>query len=195
MLLDGYESRAAAAYEIFEIPGLANMAKELDSVYGFDSTADWGAQDVSVEIDDAQISQNLACGGQSFTATTRVLLANGKTRPIASLKPGDKVLATNMLSNAAYNARIGLGIGSGRNVAAAQVAGLDEPVIGISRGSGYHAENDILNHSKRKGSIQARLPPFTANGNRVLYVSRCLMKSYHPELRLHGQSHGALILQ
>jgi RHS repeat-associated protein len=334
MLLNDYENRAAAAYGIFEIPGLANMAKELDSAYGFDSTAEWGAQDVTIEIDDAQISQNLACGGQSFTATTQVLLASGKTRPIASLKPGDKILATNthtgvttaepvaavlvhydtnlynltirvgryravihttanhlfwnqithtwtpadslqlgarlhtpsqtiasilhgrspkthtgwmwdltipqehdfyvvvsrfvkfdtqivrgasdqasvlvhnsndcggqigynsdMLSNAAYNARIGSGIGSGRNVAAAQVAGLDEPVIGISRGSGYHAENDILNHSKRKGSIQARLPPFTANGNRVLYVSRCLMKSYHPELRLHGQSHGALILQ
>jgi hypothetical protein len=31
----------------------------------------------------------------SFTASTRVLLANGTAVPIASLKPGDKVLATN----------------------------------------------------------------------------------------------------
>ncbi|MBO0881191.1 MAG: hypothetical protein J2P17_12755, partial [Mycobacterium sp.] len=34
-------------------------------------------------------------GGQSFTAGTKVLLANGTTKAISSLKPGDKVLATN----------------------------------------------------------------------------------------------------
>jgi hypothetical protein len=34
-------------------------------------------------------------GGQSFTSGTKVLLANGETVPIASLKPGEKVLATN----------------------------------------------------------------------------------------------------
>jgi len=33
--------------------------------------------------------------GASFTAHTRVLLASGVAVPIASLKPGDKVLATN----------------------------------------------------------------------------------------------------
>jgi RHS repeat-associated protein len=33
--------------------------------------------------------------GQSFTASTRVLLADGKAVPISALKPGDKVLATN----------------------------------------------------------------------------------------------------
>ena len=38
-----------------------------------------------------------AClGGESFTAATKVLLANGKAVPIASLKPGQKVLATNV---------------------------------------------------------------------------------------------------
>jgi hypothetical protein len=31
----------------------------------------------------------------SFTASTRILLANGTTVPIDTLKPGDKVLATN----------------------------------------------------------------------------------------------------
>ena len=35
------------------------------------------------------------CGGMSFTAGTKVLLANGKKTPIGSLKPGDKVIATN----------------------------------------------------------------------------------------------------
>ncbi|MDQ2816084.1 MAG: Hint domain-containing protein [Actinomycetota bacterium] len=34
-------------------------------------------------------------GGQSFTAGTKVLLANGNAVPISSLKPGEKVLATN----------------------------------------------------------------------------------------------------
>ncbi|HSZ42542.1 MAG TPA: Hint domain-containing protein [Trebonia sp.] len=34
-------------------------------------------------------------GGESFSAGTQVLLTNGKSAPIASLKPGDKVLATN----------------------------------------------------------------------------------------------------
>lgn len=34
-------------------------------------------------------------GGDSFTAGTKVLLASGKAVPIATLKPGDKVLATN----------------------------------------------------------------------------------------------------
>jgi hypothetical protein len=35
----------------------------------------------------------LSCGGESFTPATRVLLPGGKTVAIASLKPGDKVLA------------------------------------------------------------------------------------------------------
>jgi RHS repeat-associated protein len=34
------------------------------------------------------------CGGQSFTASTKVLLASGQAIPIADVKPGDKVLAT-----------------------------------------------------------------------------------------------------
>lgn len=37
-----------------------------------------------------------AClAGQSFTASTRVLLADGKAVPISALKPGERVLATN----------------------------------------------------------------------------------------------------
>ncbi|MHB1597050.1 MAG: polymorphic toxin-type HINT domain-containing protein [Streptosporangiaceae bacterium] len=37
-----------------------------------------------------------ACGGMSFTAGTRVLLASGVAIPISQLKPGEKVLATNV---------------------------------------------------------------------------------------------------
>jgi hypothetical protein len=39
-------------------------------------------------------NQGTASGGQSFTGDTRVLLPGAKTAPISSLKPGDKVLAT-----------------------------------------------------------------------------------------------------
>jgi hypothetical protein len=36
------------------------------------------------------------CGGKSFTAGTQVLLAGSTTKAISALKPGDKVLATNV---------------------------------------------------------------------------------------------------
>jgi hypothetical protein len=41
------------------------------------------------------IARALASCGESFTAGTKVLLASGLAVPIASLKPGDKILATN----------------------------------------------------------------------------------------------------
>jgi hypothetical protein len=37
-----------------------------------------------------------ACGGMSFTAGTKVLLADGKKAPISRLRPGQKILATNL---------------------------------------------------------------------------------------------------
>jgi RHS repeat-associated protein len=49
------------------------------------------------QTDAAQIDMEFdECGGMSFSAGTRVLLATGKTVPISELKPGDKVLATNI---------------------------------------------------------------------------------------------------
>lgn len=52
------------------------------------------------------------------------------------------------LSHAAFKARGNSGVGDGRNVAAAWVEGLDEPVIGFSKGKvngkEYHSEDDIL---------------------------------------------------
>lgn len=47
--------------------------------------------EVTAERDLARLS----CGGMSFTAGTKVLLASGLAVPIATLKPGDKVLAVN----------------------------------------------------------------------------------------------------
>ena len=40
-------------------------------------------------------AESCVVGGKSFSAGTKVLLASGKAVPIASLKPGEKVLATN----------------------------------------------------------------------------------------------------
>jgi hypothetical protein len=45
--------------------------------------------DAGSEAEDAAAS----CGGESFTAATRVLLASGAAIPISQLKPGEKVLA------------------------------------------------------------------------------------------------------
>lgn len=41
-------------------------------------------------------SSRRACGEQSFTAGTKVLLASGAAIPISQLKPDDEVLATNV---------------------------------------------------------------------------------------------------
>jgi RHS repeat-associated protein len=61
------------------------------------------------------------------------------------------------LSSAAYQARVASGVGPGRNVAAANVKGLDEPVIGFSKGNAYHSENDILDQLSAKGIDPSRI--------------------------------------
>jgi hypothetical protein len=48
--------------------------------------------------DAGDVADAATCGGMSFTAGTKVLLASGLAVPIASLKPGEKVLATNARS-------------------------------------------------------------------------------------------------
>jgi RHS repeat-associated protein len=48
------------------------------------------------EVEELEQEEAATCGGQSFTAGTKVLLASGAAVPIAALKPGDKVLATNV---------------------------------------------------------------------------------------------------
>ncbi|WP_079190115.1 nucleic acid/nucleotide deaminase domain-containing protein [Actinacidiphila paucisporea] len=61
------------------------------------------------------------------------------------------------LSHAAYKARFKAGVSPGRNVAAARVDGLDEPVIGFSKGGGYHSENHILDQLAEKGIDPSRI--------------------------------------
>jgi Pretoxin HINT domain len=57
-----------------------------------DAAAIGSAAEDSSDLADAAA----ACGGMSFTPTTKVLLASGIAVPIAALKPGESVLATNV---------------------------------------------------------------------------------------------------
>jgi hypothetical protein len=50
---------------------------------------------VAAEDTGSDLADAATCGGESFTAGTKVLLASGLAIPISQLKPGDKVLATN----------------------------------------------------------------------------------------------------
>jgi hypothetical protein len=54
---------------------------------------DLGEEEEAAAWDDLD---QLECDGLSFTAGTRVLLADGKSKPISDIKPGDKVIATNL---------------------------------------------------------------------------------------------------
>jgi Xanthomonas XOO_2897-like deaminase/Pretoxin HINT domain len=65
--------------------------------------------------------------------------------------------ASTELGRAAYSARVAAGVGAGRNVAAASVEGLDDPVIGFSQGSGFHAEDDILDQLAEQGIDPERI--------------------------------------
>jgi hypothetical protein len=101
------------------------------------------------------------------TATTYDLTINGLHTYYVETSAGDPVLVHNCggqiaynsdeLSNAAFNARQAAGIPAGRNVAAARVDGLDDPIIGFSKGDGYHSENDILDQLAAKGIHPSRI--------------------------------------
>ncbi|HEY6312253.1 MAG TPA: hypothetical protein VIY52_15810 [Streptosporangiaceae bacterium] len=58
-----------------------------------DATSQTAAQDAAARA--GTDTTGLSCGGLSFTAGTKVLLANGNKQPISTLKTGQKVLATN----------------------------------------------------------------------------------------------------
>jgi hypothetical protein len=51
------------------------------------------AEDAGSAVKD--VTESCVTGGESFTATTKVLLASGAAVPISQLEPGDKVLAAN----------------------------------------------------------------------------------------------------
>ena len=56
-----------------------------------------GFADIGADAaEDGGLAAAATCGGMSFAPGTKVLLANGKAVPISQLKPGAKVLATNV---------------------------------------------------------------------------------------------------
>jgi RHS repeat-associated protein len=75
-------------------PGTTEIEAKMGEV------ADTDAADIELQIESDD------CGGMSFSAGTRVLLATGKTAPIIGLKPGDKVLATDTRTGKTHAERI-----------------------------------------------------------------------------------------
>jgi hypothetical protein len=58
-------------------------------VIALDAAEEGGAEQAGADAAES-------CGGMSFTSGTKVLLAGGKAKPISTLAPGQKVLATNV---------------------------------------------------------------------------------------------------
>jgi len=84
-----YENMASAS-GIFDLMDLGDVGDE-------ETPGENGTEvrlGMQAEIDEAQIDEEFC--GDSFSSGTRVLLSSGKTIPISELKPGDKVLATNI---------------------------------------------------------------------------------------------------
>jgi hypothetical protein len=60
-----------------------------------EEAAEVAAEDATEDIGAESVGDRAGATCESFTASTKVLLASGAAVPIASLTPGDKVLATN----------------------------------------------------------------------------------------------------
>ena len=79
---------ATDAAEVADVGALAADAGAEEAGAAAEGTAEGAADEADSSGDSCLI------GGQSFTAGTAVLLANGKTEAISKLRPGQKVLAT-----------------------------------------------------------------------------------------------------
>jgi hypothetical protein len=87
---------------------------------------------------------------------TKSLIANEIPVLVHNCSTGQIPYNSDELSSAAYQARGPAGIGPGANVATAKLPGWNSPttgdiVIGFSKGSGYHAEDDILEQVAARG--------------------------------------------
>jgi hypothetical protein len=90
-LLSGFTSLAGAGLSAAEAAELAGLA----SAGGWMSQAEYDALVGTGVMQGLEEGEAAACG-ESFTASTKVLLGPGAAVPISALKPGDKVLATNV---------------------------------------------------------------------------------------------------
>jgi hypothetical protein len=76
--------------------GAADVAEDVISDAAQDETE--GATEAESATEPESSPADPTCGGQSFTASTQVRLANGESIPLAQVKVGDMVLATNTLT-------------------------------------------------------------------------------------------------
>ena len=75
-----------------------------------------------------------------------------------NITPGTRVdYNSDALSSHAYQARVGPGVSASRNVAVADVEGVDGLVTGFSKGNGYHSEQHILDQLEAKGIDPSRI--------------------------------------
>jgi hypothetical protein len=76
---------------------IADIAAEgaLDAAEDAGAAAAEDTAEATAEKTGTDTAESCSLGGESFTASTKVLLADGKAVPISALKPGEKVLATN----------------------------------------------------------------------------------------------------
>jgi hypothetical protein len=87
-LLFAYEAGPSLAMALGSVPGFIAQAAQ-------QARPGTPTQELRIQAEAEQALADLECGGASFTPRTKVLLANGTTVPLSSLRPGDKVLATN----------------------------------------------------------------------------------------------------
>ncbi len=86
---------ATDALEVADVGALVVDVSATAAEEGATAAADDAAISTEEEAVNAeQESMDASCGGASFTAATKVLLASGAVMAIAGLKPGDKVMAT-----------------------------------------------------------------------------------------------------
>ncbi|MFF0472251.1 polymorphic toxin-type HINT domain-containing protein [Streptomyces sp. NPDC004284] len=92
-LLKRADNEAAAMAKYAE--DMANWKKEANAAKAAARKADDAAADAARKADGGDAVSSGSCPiRNSFTPETKVLLADGSTKPIKDLKPGDKVLAT-----------------------------------------------------------------------------------------------------
>jgi RHS repeat-associated protein len=92
-LVKDYDNLAAITDARLDMGGLGELGQAYEAG-GADDPGLGALENVTAGND----LDGLSCGGESFTPGTGILLADGRTVPIADLKPGDKVLSTNTKS-------------------------------------------------------------------------------------------------
>jgi RHS repeat-associated protein len=97
LLADGAESDASSLADSASAEGAGNddAAAAADNADASTPAASEDAGTPSADTEESESGAGVNCGGESFTARTKVRKANGTLVSISKLRPGAKVLATN----------------------------------------------------------------------------------------------------